>query len=140
MSALNLNQIIEQSTLEIETVISVFVCDMNECRISIDVINNNLGLKFDDFYFVALINIDIGISDRIDILSELKKYVNYNTLEFAPHPSSDLPESTYALLEEPLCLGHQEEFISPYPKDANELLTNIIKKGFDDHNFDITFI
>lgn len=142
---MNISQLIQDSAFNVEPVIDVFLCDVNECRLTIDVIHPALSPVIGDLSFAAIVNvdIDIDIDDRKLLLEELKSHVNSNVLKFCPHAETELSErfnSADSGLDADLALNHQEEFESPYSEEVNMQLTQKIIELFDQNKFEITYI
>lgn len=140
---MNINQLIQDSTLNVEPVIDVFLCDVNECRLTIDVIHPTISPAIGDLSFTAIVNLDLDIDDRKLLLEELKKHVNSNVLKFCPHAETELSErfnTADSGLDADLALNHQEEFESPYSEEVNMQLTQKIIELFDQNKFEITYI
>ena len=140
---MNINQLLHNAQLNTDSSIEVFVCDMNECRFTIDVINQSIAPNQGDLHFSAIVNMELDVDDRKLLLQQLKQHVAENTLAFVPHVENELLEKFIAsdsCLDQSLCFGHQEEFSSPYSVEVNERLTKEIQNLFDSNDFEITYI
>ena len=140
---MNIEKLMKNATFTIEPVIDVFVCDTNECRITIDVTDKELSPNSGDLNFAAIVNIEIDVDDRKLLLEQLKKEVSANTLKFAPYAETALLEKFNqddSQLDADLELNHQEEFESPYSIEVNEQLTSLVVEMFNQNKFEITYI
>lgn len=139
---MKLDQLLTQSELKIEPIITVFQCDQLECRIVIDVIHPTFSPSLEDFSFAAILSLSSDLEDRLLILNSIRDHARLFTLNFTPCLSGILRDRIDKGLScgEDLFIHHKSEYTSPYPQEINERLTQIINNAFSENLFEITFI